>query len=445
MPNDKFHILTFGCQMNVNDSDWLEQALIKRNLEPTTEVSANIIIINTCSVREKPEQKVIQTIKHISATKNNPRTIIVIIGCVAQQLGTDLFKHSPKVRLIAGTDCLANVPNSIIKLIQNPELKISLLDFTNSYTEKEIIDHKKSNPISYVNIMQGCDNFCTYCIVPFTRGRQKSRDVDAILNECTINVKNGAKEICLLGQNVNAFGLDRADSISFANLIREISKIKGLKRIRYVTPHPKDMTDEDIALFSEIPILCPRLHLPIQSGSNNILKRMNRRYTREIFIDLVNKLKSTKPDIALSTDLIVGFPNESDSDFNDTLEIMKTCQFMSSFSFCYSDRPGTKATLLPDKISKEIQLQRLQILQTLQENLSSSWLNNRINKNSLVLIEKKSIKNAYPDTNSWQGHDEYGCIIHVHFKDDLDYTGQIIPVKIIEAKKHSLVGIPKDN
>lgn len=276
------------------------------------------------------------------ATGGNPDVLVAVAGCVAQQLGERLFERQSQVRLVAGSDGISAAPAAVERLLAEPELRLSLLDFTSRYVEREPGVQAAAGPSAYVNIMQGCDNFCTYCIVPFTRGRQKSRSTPAIVDECRAVLDRGAREITLLGQNVNAFGRDRSgDGVSFAELLSRVAALPGLARLRYVTPHPKDMGPEDVAAFAELTPLCPRLHLPLQAGSDTVLERMRRKYDRQGFLKLVASLRAARPDLALSTDLIVGFPGETEEDFKATLEMMQACGFMSSFSFCYSDRPGS--------------------------------------------------------------------------------------------------------
>ena len=314
MIDNSFHIITFGCQMNVHDSQWLARALEARGFCEAPLEEARVVVVNTCSVREKPEQKVMSTLGRIrQVTGNSPRVLVAVTGCVAQQLGEKLF--SRQVRLVAGSDGISGAPQAIERLLDEPALRLSLLDFTSHYVEREPGADTPSGPVGFVNIMQGCDNFCAYCIVPYTRGRQKSRLTPAILDECRHLLDRGAREITLLGQNVNAFGRDaHGDGVSFAALLEKVAALPGLKRLRYVTPHPKDMGPEDVAAFADIPQLCPRLHLPLQAGSDAVLKRMGRKYDSARYLDLVAGLRDARPDIALSTDLIVGFPGETEED-----------------------------------------------------------------------------------------------------------------------------------
>lgn len=442
-----YHIITFGCQMNVHDSQWLGRALGVRGFMDAPLEQAQVVVVNTCSVREKPEQKVMSTLGRIrQVTGGDPSVLVCVAGCVAQQLGETFFEKESQVRLVAGSDGIGSAPQAIERLLESPGLRLSLLDFTSQYVERETVanapssDNAPRSPVAFVNIMQGCDNFCAYCIVPFTRGRQKSRSSTAILDECRAVLDEGAREITLLGQNVNAFGQDKSgDGTSFASLLRQVAALPGLERLRYVTPHPKDMGPEDVAAFAELPQLCPRLHLPMQAGSDAVLARMKRRYDSAAFLKLVASLRNARPDMALSTDLIVGFPGESEQDFQDTLRMMRECGFMSSFSFCYSDRPGARAALFPDKIPAEVAQDRLLRLQALQDELGARWLEARVGQETTLLLENPSPKDGQGLEPSWQGRDPYGAPVHVELPDGADHTGRMVKVTVTQAKKHSLM------
>ncbi|MDR0828210.1 MAG: tRNA (N6-isopentenyl adenosine(37)-C2)-methylthiotransferase MiaB [Desulfovibrio sp.] len=502
-----FHIQTFGCQMNAADSDWLARALSDSGLLEASFAEAGIYILNTCSVRDKPEQKLYSELGRIAhyCKTNKKKAVVCVGGCVAQQAGVKLAARFPQVRLVFGSDGIAEAPQAIARLAADPTLRISLLGFTEKYQERlephrlaKFEDSKKTavQPCAFVNIMQGCDNFCAYCIVPFVRGRQKSRAPEAILHECRTLTANGTREITLLGQNVNAYGLD-GDGLSFADLLRKISALPDLLRLRFVTSHPKDLAVEVIEQFADNPKLCPRLHLPLQSGSDKILQAMNRRYDMNQYMNLVKNLRTARPDIALTTDLIVGFPGESEADFQATLHVMDEIKYAAAFSFAYSDRPGAAAVSLPDKISREKALERLAILQNMQNQYSGILLQSMRGKESVILLEGKShmetllpgedadrkknpkakqslitpksesAKNAQsPSTGScesWHGRTPHGFIVNVMLDTGLDapfpgnkatkkegvmkstsegmMRGAMLPVRIEAAAKHSLKGV----
>ena len=441
-----FHIMTFGCQMNVNDSDWLARTLIQRGFIQSPLEEAGLVILNTCSVREKPEQKVYSALGRIArATRHNAKSFVALAGCVAQQLGEGVFDSFPQVRLVLGSDGLNFAPDAIERLRAEPDLRLCFTDFSDRYIERPLEITPKTRPakpVAFVNIMQGCDNFCAYCIVPLTRGSPKSRSVAAVLAECRAWLEAGAKEITLLGQNVNAFGQDAAGTagVGFAELLRRVAALPGLARLRFVTPHPKDVSRQLIRAFGELEPLCPRLHLPLQAGSDRVLARMGRKYDRAHYLELVRQLRAMRPDMAFSTDIIVGFPGEREEDFQDTLAIVEEVSFMSSFSFCYSDRPGTAAERLPDKLDAKAKLARLARLQALQEKLSSVWLQERVGDDSVLLLEGASRK-ASNKGEAWQGRDPYGVPVNIVLPSGSAGVGDFMPVRITEAKKHSLLAV----
>lgn len=472
MSDRTFHILTFGCQMNVNDSDWLARALVARGFTEAPLGKARVNIVNTCSVREKPEQKVYSVLGRIrQATRKVPDAFAVVGGCVAQQIGAGFFTRFPQVRLVFGGDGAAMAPQAIERLCAEPGLRVSLLDFSEEYPERDAqLESGPVAPTAFVNIMQGCDNFCAYCIVPYTRGRQKSRAADAVVRECAELVERGAREITLLGQNVNSYGQDAeaarhatmADAggqpVTFAGLLHRVAALPGLARLRFVTPHPKDIAPEVVNAFGTLENLCPRLHLPMQSGSDRILKAMGRKYDMARYMDIVQRLKAARPDIQLSTDIIVGFPGETEQDFEDTLSAMRAVGFAASFSFCYSDRPGTRAAMLPGKLEAAEKAARLARLQEWQNDYTEQCLRNMVGMDTDVLLDGMSKK---PDMTpgdardgapggqageSWQGRDPYGQPVNVVLPPRTEggsegWLGRIVPVTIVEAKKHSLRGV----
>ena len=443
-----FHIITFGCQMNVNDSDWLARTLLQRGFVQSPLEEADLVILNTCSVREKPEHKVYSALGRIAqATRHNANTFVVLAGCVAQQFGDRIFDSFPQVRLVLGSDGLGFAPDAIERLRAEPKLRLCFTDFSDSFTERPLAitpNGRPAKPAAFVNIMQGCDNCCAYCIVPFTRGRSKSRSAEAVLAECRAWLEAGAREITLLGQNVNAFGQEgggaAGGNTGFAALLRRVAALPGLARLRFITPHPKDVSPKLIHAFGELEQLCPRLHLPLQAGSDRVLARMGRKYDRKRYLDLVRQLRAVRPDMAFSTDIIVGFPGESEEDFQDTLGMVEEVNFMSSFSFCYSDRPGTAAERMPDKLDAQHKLERLARLQTLQEQLSIDWLQKRVGDDSVLLLEGAS-RQASNQGEAWQGRDPYGAPVNIILPTGDGSPGDLIPVRITEAKKHSMLAI----
>lgn len=436
----RFHILTFGCQMNVADSDWLSQALVSRGWTESAEDDAQVFLVTTCSVREKPEQKVYSLLGRLKGyADRDPDVFVGVGGCVAQQIGEEFWNRFPFVRLVFGTDGTAMVPQALERLAADPGLRVSLLDFLDHYPEREQPEEGRVGAQAFVNIMQGCDNFCAYCIVPFTRGRQKSRSSDAIVAECESLVRRGARELTLLGQNVNSYGQDKhGDGTTFASLLRRISAIPGLARLKFTTSHPKDIAPEVVAAFGELPNLSPQLHLPVQSGSDAVLKSMGRKYTRERYLGIVRDLRTACPHIALTTDIIVGFPGETQRDFEDTLELMRQVRYESSFSFKYSDRPGVRAEKMDFKVPEEEKARRLSVLQDLQNRITAEELESLVGAEVDVLVEGTS-RMQDGAALFWRGRDGGGRI--VNFPSPLpDLTGKMIRVRILAAKKHSLAG-----
>ena len=438
----KFHVTTMGCQMNVGDGDWLTRSLIAEGFTPATDTDAECFILFTCSVRDKPEQKVVSEIGRIADRhRDNPNAFIAVGGCTAQQLGTSLWRRFPMVRLVFGTDGIAAAPRALARLAREPGLRLSLLDFTETYPERDQSwPDDVVPPRAFVSIMQGCDNYCSYCIVPFVRGRQKSRPLASVIAECTDLAARGAREVTLLGQNVNSYGLDDAgDGTSFAALLDAVAAVPGIERIRFTTSHPKDLDDAVIARFASLPELCPALHLPVQSGSDDVLRRMGRRYDTAAYLTLVDKLRRARPDIALTTDFIVGFPGETEADFQATLDLVRKVGFESGFSFMYSDRPGTASERLEPKISQEVKSARLAELQSLLDERLAASLAARVGKTDTVLIEGPSRRDGASGP-TWRGRDSGGRIVNLALPEAEDATGRLMRVRIVLAKKHSLIG-----
>lgn len=443
-----FHILTFGCQMNVADSHWLVKSLTDKGWQETSEEKAQVFILNTCSVREKPEQKVYSALGRIKERfRKNPEIFAAVGGCVAQQIGESFWARFPFIRLVFGPDGLVQAPAALIRLAHEPGLRLSFLDFTEQYSERSLVGlEKHSSPTAFVNIMQGCDNNCAYCIVPSVRGPQRSRKAEAILSECRVLLAAGAKEIVLLGQNVNSYGQDkRQDHLhpTFPELLRQVAALPGLDRLRFVTSHPKDLSQEVIKILGELETMAPSLHLPIQSGSDSVLQRMGRGYTARHYLELVHGLRKARPDIALTTDIIVGFPGETEKDFQATLDVMKEADFTSSFSFMYSDRPGVASVSLPDKIPQSIKAARLKKLQSLQEEISSKHLVSLEGKSLPVLVDGKSSRQEN-ETTFWRGREPGGRVVNFSAPSEDELTGEMLWVNIIKAKRHSLWGEAKE-
>ncbi len=446
MTDRTFHIITFGCQMNVADSDWLRRSLTGLGFSEAPFGEAGVYILNTCSVRDKAEHKVyseLGRIRHL--TGNSPDILIGVGGCVAQQVGKKLFSRFSQVRLVFGSDGIASAPQAIDRLAHQRSLRISLLDFADQYEERDTrwSATETAPPSAFVSIMQGCDNYCAYCIVPYVRGRQRSRAPQAVLDECRALLERGTREITLLGQNVNAYGLDGGSGgASFSDLLHQVAALPGLARLRFVTAHPKDLGDDVIQAFRDLPVLASRLHLPLQSGSNRILKLMGRRYDCERFRSIVDRLRAARPGIHLSTDVIVGFPGETEEDFEQTMSFLREIGFAGSFSFAYSDRPGTKAALLPDKLDKPAKLARLARLQDWQYNYAWGILKGLVGETVTVLLEDLCPSDGQGG-ELWSGKEERGHSVTVRCTGPAPakgWRGAMLPTRVTEAGMHALRG-----
>ncbi len=432
----KCHIITFGCQMNEYDSQTMAQ-LLKDEYQPTAFMEeADLIIINTCSIRQKAEHKLYSLLGRLKRLKKKrPNLKIGVAGCVAQQIGEKLFEKMPHVDFVIGPQGLYKLPQ-LIKLLEGGLKHLSetnlASDFKIPFVNAPL--PKKGQIRGFVTIMQGCDNFCTYCIVPYVRGRETSRPSTDILKEIESLVKQGVKDITLLGQNVNSYGKKGPHKdISFPELLTLIDKNFGEEiRLRFTTSHPKDLSEELIDCFGSLRSLCEHLHLPVQSGSNKILKAMNRHYKIEDYLSKVNKLKKICPDITITTDLIVGFPGESHEDFLKTLELLKAVRFDQAFAFKYSERPGTAAEDFKDKVSEEVKSERLTKLLELQNQIGLEQYKKMEAKTVEVLIESHQDKKLVGRTR--------GNHI-VNLIGDEELVGRLLNVYIERACHHSLNGI----
>ncbi len=430
--NLKYHIETYGCQMNVYDSELISGLLIKEGGVPTKDIeAADVVFLNTCSIREKAEETVFNRLNYLkSLKKKNPKMLLGLIGCMAQNLKNDLLESNPYVDIILGPDSYRRIPDIIrareSSSSHNVDTKLSKYE-----VYEDIFPSRNSGVNAWISISRGCDKFCTFCIVPFTRGRERSKSMDSIINEAKNAVKCGFVEITLLGQNVNSY---RTSKGTFSDLLAQVANIKGLKRIRYTSPHPKDMDDELLKVMVKFDNICNSIHLPLQSGSDRILKRMNRTYNSSDFLALVHKIRRYIPSCSISTDIIVGFPGESNDDFLQTLKIVKEVQFDNAFMFKYSPRPGTKAVEYTDQISEELKQNRLEKLISLQKENSLRSNTHKIGKYFDVLIEKESKKSS----NQWSGRTEGNT--WVVFDKGSESIGDIVKIFIHDAKGVTLFG-----
>ena len=436
MSKDIFYIRTFGCQMNVHDSEQLASMMVGAGFEQTEDVNqAQVILVNTCSIRDKVALKIISQIgRYRQLKENNPDLVIGVGGCLAQHWGQSLLKKNVGIDLVFGTHALDKAPE-MIRRIQRKGGAIVDTAFREAIPSLNVCPRPvNGNFHAFVTIMQGCDNFCSYCVVPYLRGREQSRPSMDIVDEIRGLVAHGVKEVTLLGQNVNSYGKGLAEAIRFSDLITKIDHIAGLERIRFTTSHPKDLTGDLINRFGKLGKLCEYIHLPFQAGSNSILGRMNRGYTREDYFAKVERLRETCPTIAISSDAMVGFPGETTADFEATLELMKIIRFDNLFSFKYSEREGTAAVSLAGKVPEKEKSRRLSLLQDLQDRHTLEMNKAMIGKAVDVLVEGIS-KNSSRDM---MGRTRTNKI--VNFKGSENLHGKTVNLHITAGYLHSLRG-----
>lgn len=435
--NKKYFIKTYGCQMNEHDSENIKAILEEMSFEYTDEMEdADLILLNTCAIRENAHNKVfgyLGRIKHLKETK--PNIIVGLCGCMAQEevVINEILEKYNWLDIVFGTHNIHALPDILLKALKNKKINVEVLSIEGDVVEN-IPVKRDSKYKAWVNIMYGCDKFCTYCIVPYTRGKQRSRLPEFIIEEVNKLVTDGYKEVTLLGQNVNAYGKDLDINYGMANLLEDVANT-GIERIRFVTSHPWDFTDEMIDVISKCDNVMPYVHLPIQSGSDRILKLMGRRYTKEEYITLYNKIRNKVKDVSITTDIIVGFPGETESDFEETLDIVNTCKFDGAFTFIFSPRVGTPASKLPDntpKEEKESRLHKLNELVNKYSNLSNQAILNKVVKCLVTSVSEK-------DNSKYMGYTENMKLVNI--ESDTDIIGEIVNVKITEAKSFSLNGV----
>ena len=436
--------------MNDRDSEIMAQLLAEKGYIESMEMEdADVVILNTCSIRAKAEQKAMSLLGVLrKVKKRRPDMKICVAGCVAQQEGQELCERMPHVDLVIGTQNIYELADLLETTRGTSKVAIGMSDayeipafipiLPKLALGGELHPSFPARPFrKFLTIMQGCNNYCTYCVVPYTRGREISRKVKDILDEAHVLVDAGVREITLLGQNVNSYGRTNAVTMdgseySFSQLLREVAAIQGLKRLRFTTSNPKDLFLELMRCFDEIEILCPQFHLPVQSGSNAVLSKMNRKYTRELYLQKVAELRSFRPDIALSTDVIVGFPGETDADFAETMELLENVRFHSSFSFKYSDRPGTRSADFVDKVDEQVKSERLARFQKRQDEICLEQNCLYVGKNLPVMIEKVT-------EDGLVGRTATNHIVHIEEK-IVCSPGDIVNVTINHAGQHSLKG-----
>lgn len=434
----KLYIKTYGCQMNEYDSDKTVDILKqKKGVEVTNDIKeADIILLNTCSIRDKAEAKVYSELGRLNKLKEkNPNLKIGVGGCVASQEGANIQKRAPYVDLIYGPQTLHRV-SDLLDIDKSKGIKA--IDITFPIEEKfdSLPEPTSGGPSSYVAIMEGCSKYCSFCVVPYTRGDEVSRKPEQIFDEVARLAEQGVSEITFIGQNVNSYKVPyKGRILRLSDLIEIVSHVDGIDRIRYTTSHPLDMTDDLIDVYQFVPQLVSQLHLPVQSGSNKILEKMKRNYSVDIFLDALERIKSHRPDLRVSSDFIVGFPGETDKDFNDTLDLVNNVKFDSSFSFIYSKRPGTPASKLEDHTPMAEKKERLAVLQNQLDTHHKEHSNKMIGSIQRCLVTGLAKKS--PD--QLQARTECNRVVNFDFQ-NIGFIGKLVDIKIDEAYSYSLLG-----
>lgn len=436
--NKKYCVVTYGCQMNLHESEKISGILSGMGMSAVNEPeNADVVVFNTCCIRDTAERRALGNIgKMKELKKKNKNLLIVVTGCMTQQNGfaENMKERYQYVDVILGTHNISDLENQIRIRLEKKKRVAAVLD-TDGYIDDETTPVTRTSfPNAWVNINYGCNNFCTYCIVPYVRGRERSRDMKSIISECEKLINDGYKEITLLGQNVNSYGNDVPDeNVNFANLLREVAKIDGKFRIRFMTSHPKDLTEDVVKAIRDNDKICNSIHLPIQAGSNSVLKNMNRRYTREHYLGLIDMIRRYLPDCGITTDIMVGFPYETEEDFLDTMDIVEKVRFSTAFTFIYSVRKGTKAAEMP-QIPYEIKQNRIKRLIARQNEITEEISKDYVGNVYEILVEgMQEKKNGYV-----VGRTESGRLVSA--KGDESMIGEFKNVKITAVKNAQLLG-----
>lgn len=429
-----YHIVTLGCQMNVHDSETLSGLMETMGMHPAARrEDADLILYNTCCVRENAENKALGNVIWLKELKKlKPELLICVGGCMVQErdMAERLRTMYPFIDIAFGTHNLYRFPELLYRALSERRKVVEVLDVTGGIAEGLPI-RRLNAFMAYITVMYGCDNFCSYCIVPYVRGRERSRRMEDILEEAKGLRDSGVQEIMLLGQNVNSYGGGKA---AFAELLYRLDQL-GIPRIRFMTSHPKDLSDELIGCYRELTHLCPQLHLPVQAGNDEVLKAMNRKYTRAHYLELVDKLRAACPDIGLTTDIIVGFPGETEAQFEDTLSLVERVRYDAAFTFIYSPRPGTVAASLPDGVSQEEKTERIERLIALQQEITSGVCRSLVGTRQRVLVEDQSARSdQFICGKTGRGH-------MVNFEGDFKAIGQFVDVEITSAGRNTLRGV----
>ncbi len=427
-----YFIETYGCQMNVADSELVSGLLTREGFSETKDIhTADAIFVNTCAIREHAEDKVLSRLGYYHQIKRkNPKTIIGVLGCMAQNMKKDILESKPFVDIVLGPDSYRRLPE-MIRERSNESSHLVDTKLSRFEVYDDMFPSRNEGINAWISIMRGCDKFCTFCIVPFTRGRERSRSVEGIIQEAAKAVSDGFIEVTLLGQNVNSY---LHEGHNFHELLDAVAQIPGLKRIRYTSPHPEDMTQDVLNVMAKHDNICNHVHLPLQAGNDEVLNRMNRTYTKDQFLARVNEIRNTLPNVGISTDIIVGFPGENEAEFQETLDMMEVVKFDSAFTFKYSSRPGTKAAEFDDHVPEDEKQHRLERLIDMQQKHTLFRNKTIIGRVEMVLVEKESKRSkkqwaGRTDANKW-----------VVFNKENAKIKDLIPVKIMDARGITLHG-----
>ena len=430
-----YRVKSFGCQMNVYDGERMAEMLGERGIVPAPEgEDADLVVLNTCHIREKAAEKVYSDIGRLTKGKTQDKApMIAVAGCVAQAEGEEIMARAPAVSMVVGPQAYHRLPEMLDKAVQGERATDTDMPAIAKFAA--LPERKRTNPASFLTVQEGCDKFCTYCVVPYTRGAEISRPYGDLVTEARKLVDAGAKEITLLGQNVSAWSGedDKGHAVGLAGLIRDLAKVDGLARIRYTTSHPADMDDDLIAAHGEIDKLMPFLHLPVQAGNNRVLKAMNRSHTVESYLQLLERFRAARPDLALSGDFIVGFPGETEAEFEDTLKVVDEVRYAQAFSFKYSPRPGTPAAGMNGQIAPDVMKDRLARLQDRLNRDQHAFNTASVGKTCEVLVERKG---KLP--GQWLGKSPW--LQSVFFEREDTQVGDLVQVRLEEAGPNSLRG-----
>lgn len=432
----RFAIRVFGCQMNTYDADRLRTALIHKNWKEYPESAADVIILVTCSIREKAEHKVTSAIgRYDLKYRNTNSPIVIFVGCMAQRIGIKMAKKFACIKLVSGPRHLGLVPDAIEKVLKDGKRRFLMDDDPRELIDLEVVPTERDNPFkAYVTITYGCDRFCSYCIVPHVRGRLQSREHNSIVNEVRTLVNTGVSEITLLGQNVDAYGKDKVDGYRFAALLKEVSMIEGLKRLRFTTSHPKDFDEDILEVMDENTSICPAINLPIQSGSDRILQAMHRGYTVEQYLSLVERIRRVLPHVSLTSDIIVGFPGETEEDFQDSYNLLKKVRYDVVHTAAYSPRDGTLAAVMENQIEKKVKARRLNDINDMQSELTRELNEEYIGRELEILLDGRAPKGA----GLFQGRTNTDKVVIV--KACEEEIGNFMRVRITKGNNWSLEG-----